>query len=72
MTESHDDDRPKSLGDPVLREQRRLQLNKASHCSTRSIRGIPSRRGGGPQACIPDFDPWDGGIEADVLFLLAR
>src|SRR5438874_12179802 len=24
----------------------------------------------GPQASIPDFDPWDGGVHAQVLFLL--
>jgi uracil-DNA glycosylase len=24
----------------------------------------------GPTACIPDFDPWDGAIRAEVLFLL--
>lgn len=69
MTESHDDDRPKSLSDPGLREQRCLQLTRP-HIAPLARFVASLRVEAGPQACIPDFDPWDGGIEADVLFLL--
>lgn len=62
-------DTPKSLGDPVVRTARRSQLNDARVVPlTRYVEQLRARVGS--TAAIPDFDPWDGGVNAEVLFLL--
>jgi uracil-DNA glycosylase len=62
-------DTPKSLGDPVVRTARRAQLNDARVAPlTEYVEQLRARVGG--TAAVPDFDPWDGGINAEVLFLL--
>jgi len=62
-------DTPKSLGDPVVRTARRAQLNDVCVAPlTRYVAQLRAWVGG--IASIPDFDPWDGGVNAEVLFLL--
>jgi len=63
-----DKDAPKSLGDPAAREARRLQLREPHMAAlaefARRLRtSYPGRQ-------VPDFDPWDGGVQARVLYLL--
>ena len=62
-------DTPKSLGDSIVLAARRAQLNDA-HVAllTQYVEMLRARVGSA--AAIPDFDPWDGGVNADVLFLL--
>ena len=62
-------DTPKSLGDSIVLAARRAQLNDA-HVAllTQYVKMLRARVGSA--AAIPDFDPWDGGVNADVLFLL--
>ena len=69
MIERVPDDAPKILGDPVVREARRREL-EASHVGTLTefVRELRNRMGADYE--IPDFDPWDGGTAADVLYLL--
>lgn len=69
MHSNHPEDRPKLLGDPVAREHRRMQLSEPHVAPlTTFVRCL--RGEAGPGADIPDFDPWDGGVLAQVLFLL--
>jgi len=63
------EDKPKLLGDPVARVARREQLRHA-HIAPLAAFVDELRATAGPQASIPDFDPWDGGVYAQVLFLL--
>lgn len=66
MTESVD--KPKLLGSPEARATRRAQLAE-SHM--RPLAAFVERlRVLHPSFSIPDFDPWDGGTAAEVLFLL--
>lgn len=62
-------DRPKLLKDPMALKKRLEQLNEA-HVSelTKFVHRL--RKKIGPDVAIPYFDPWDGGVEAEVLFLL--
>lgn len=62
-------DRPKLLGETVALEMRLSQINEA-HIAPLSqfVRQLRDRMG--PDAAIPYFDPWDGGVEAEVMFLL--
>lgn len=62
-------DFPKMLRCPEAKSSRVLQL-KESHISplTRFVDEL--RVSAGPDAGIPYFDPWDGGVDAEVLFLL--
>lgn len=59
----------KSLGKPEARSARLSQLSQ-SHIAplTRFVETL--RTDIGPDAAIPYFDPWDGGVEAEILFLL--
>jgi len=63
------EDKPKLLGDPAARAARCEQLGD-SHIAPLSVFVEELRVTAGPQASIPNFDPWDGGIHARVLFLL--
>lgn len=62
-------DSPKILRCSEVKASRMLQL-KESHISplTRFVDEL--RVSAGPDAGIPYFDPWDGGVDAKVLFLL--
>ena len=63
-------DRPKLLRD---KDQLKLRLSQVddAHIATLSqfVRRLRERMG--PDAAIPYLDPWDGGVEAEVLFLLS-
>ena len=62
-------DTPKSLGDPVIQTARRGRLYDAHVAPlTRYVERLRARVGS--TAAIPYFDPWDGGVNAEVLFLL--
>jgi uracil-DNA glycosylase len=62
-------DRPKLLADPLARNERASGLN-APHMKPLSDFVTSLRQAVGEGASIPDFDPWDGGVDAEVLFLL--
>jgi len=62
-------DRPKMLGDPHARSKRLTEL-QAAHMKPLSDFVAQLRQEVGEVAGIPDFDPWDGGVEAEILFLL--
>ena len=62
-------DCPKLLGDSVARGLRTGQLAEP-HIAPLAKFVAALRTEVGVGAYIPDFDPWDGGIEAEVLFLL--
>ena len=69
MTHSHDD-RPKLLRDPTARVARQAQLNRPHVAPlTQFVDGLRLRMRG-QVAGIPYFDPWDGGVDAEVLYLL--
>jgi uracil-DNA glycosylase len=61
-------DSAKLLGDPEARAARLSQL-KEPHISRLTDFVEEMRAQAGPDAAIPYFDPWDGGVEARVLFL---
>jgi len=62
-------DRPKLLGDLEARADRRRELYEPHVAPlTRFVESL--RVQVGPEAAIPYFDPWDGGVSAEVLFLL--
>lgn len=62
-------DYPKLLGDRRARESRLSQVTEA-HVAPLTSFVDALRINIGSEAAIPYFDPWDGGIEAEVLFLL--
>ena len=63
------EDNPKSLGDPIVQTARRGQLNDAHVAPlTRYVEHLRAQVGS--TAAIPYFDPWDGGVNGEVLFLL--
>lgn len=62
-------DRPKLLGDSAMRLQRSSQLNDSHIASLTKFVSL-LRLEIGQDAFIPDFDPWDGGIDSEVLYLL--
>ena len=63
------EDRPKLLGRPDALDSR-LQQIEERHVAplTAFVRRLRIKAGG--DASIPFFDPWDGGTEAEILFLL--
>lgn len=62
-------DRPKLLGSVDAVDVRLAQLGQPHIFQlTEFVRKLRSAMG--PEAAIPFFDPWDGGVEAVVLFLL--
>ena len=62
-------DRPKMLADPAVRAERLKQLNMP-HIAPLTQFVTQLRGQMGSEAHIPDFDPWDGGVDAEILFLL--
>jgi uracil-DNA glycosylase len=63
------DDRPKLLGDAEARSKRFSQLREP-HILPLTAFVERLRAEAGADAAIPYFDPWDGGTDAEVLFLL--
>jgi uracil-DNA glycosylase len=62
-------DYPKLLGDKEARETRLSQVTEEHVAQLTSfVDALRTKMGG--EAAIPYFDPWDGGVEAEVLFLL--
>ena len=61
-------DAPKILRDAASCDTRRLQLTEP-HIAPLA-RFVQQLRQQKPEAIIPDFDPWDGGTHAEVLYLL--
>src|SRR6266581_3517335 len=62
-------DKPKLLTDPQARVERRAQLQE-SHIAPLTAFVGALRHEGGPGVAIPYFDPWDGGVDAEILYLL--
>lgn len=62
-------DRPKLLGDPLAHSERMSGL-QAAHMKPLSDFVAQLRREVGDDTSIADFDPWDGGTNAEILFLL--
>jgi uracil-DNA glycosylase len=69
MTDRSFTDGPRILEDMRVRAARIDQLAQ-SHVAPLAtfVRRVRAERG--PAASIPEFDPWDGGIGAEVLFVL--
>src|SRR5271170_2745460 len=63
------DDYPRSLKSPAAQERRRAMLT-LPHVAplVRYTEQLRSR----PGACVPEFDPCDGGIDARILFLFEK
>jgi uracil-DNA glycosylase len=62
-------DTPKLLGDCEACTARRGQLHEP-HIAPLTAFVEALRDEVGSAAAIPDFDPWDGGVDAEILFLL--
>ena len=61
-------DKPKLLRDPKACKARQLQLSQPHIAPLTKF--VQRLRDQYPKRQIPDFDPWDGGIKAELLFLL--
>jgi len=57
------------LGEHMARTER-IGLLDEPHVAPLTAFVQDLRTSAGPCAAIPDFDPWDGGVAAEVLFLL--
>jgi uracil-DNA glycosylase len=62
-------DLPKLLADPHVRADRRAKLHE-SHIAPLTEFVEALRTDVGPDMIIPQFDPWDGGVDAEILYLL--
>ena len=62
-------DRLKLLADPAARAARRTQLSEP-HVAPLTAFVAKLRNEVPPEFAIPDFDPWDGGTNAELLYLL--
>ena len=62
-------DRPKLLADASACTARSTQLREP-HIAALTAFVEKLRAQVGPDASIPNFDPWDGGIDAEILYLL--
>ena len=63
------EDLPKMLGDKSSLDFRLSQV-KDAHVAPLNNFVLKLRSELGPTAAIPYFDPWDGGVDAKILFLL--
>ena len=62
-------DRPKLLGDPAAKAARTAQLREPHIAPlTEFVERLRLEAGVGAE--IPNFDPWDAGVSAEILFLL--
>lgn len=64
-----DDDAPRSMRDPAVRERRKAMLG-LPHVSGLAAFAAKLRERGSVE--VPEFDPLDGGIDARVLFLFEK
>jgi hypothetical protein len=62
-------DVPKLLSDPMARAARQAELYEP-HIAPLTEFVEKLRTEVGPHGSIPNLDPWDGGIDAEILFLL--
>lgn len=62
------EDKPKLLADTAARNARRLQLGEPHIASLADF--VQRLRYEHPGRDVPDFDPWDGGVGAEILYLL--
>ena len=62
-------DTPKLLADPAACAARSGQLHEP-HIAPLTAFVETLRAQVGPHVSIPNFDPWDGGIDAEILYLL--
>src|SRR5207244_13085838 len=62
-------DRPKLFADPAACAARTKQLREP-HIAPLTAFVEALRAQVGPDLRIPNYDPWDGGIDADILYLL--
>src|SRR6266436_8404834 len=62
-------DRPKLLAAPAACAARSKQLHEP-HIAPLTAFVEKLRAHVGPHVGIPNFDPWDGGIDAEILYLL--
>src|SRR5437899_11651722 len=62
-------DSPKLLADPEACAAQTKQLREP-HIAPLTVFVEALRAQVGPDLRIPNFDPWDGGIDADILYLL--
>jgi len=62
-------DQPSILGSPDALQARLAQIHE-DHISPLTAFVERLRIEAGPSAAVPYFDPWDGGIDAELLFLL--
>jgi uracil-DNA glycosylase len=69
VTRRENDDRPKLLGDSTAHAARLLQLGERHIAPlTEFVTQLRAEIEG--VGDVPDFDPWDGGVDAECLFLL--
>ena len=64
------EDFARSMRDPEIREQRRSMLDRPHIRPLTSF--VEELRREKPNAEVPDFDPFDGGIDAGLLFLMEK
>jgi uracil-DNA glycosylase len=62
-------DKPKLLANSEARAARLRELRKR-HIARLTVFVEELRSQAGPGAAVPYFDPWDGGVNAEILFLL--
>src|SRR6476646_8560373 len=62
-------DRPKLLADSAACTARKAQLHEP-HIAPLTAFVEKLRAQVGTGVSIPNFDPWDGGIDAEILYLL--
>ena len=58
-----------ALGDQAAKQARMAQLREP-HITQLTDFVEALRQEAGPGASIPNFDPWEAGVSAEVLFLL--
>src|ERR1019366_4921133 len=63
------DDCPRSLRDAEVRERRRAMLHHPHIAPLTAYAARLLQRGLGE---VPEFDPFDGGVDAQVLFLFEK
>ena len=63
------DDRPRSMRDAAVRERRKSMLS-LPHVAPLATYAAKLRERGSVE--VPEFDPPDGGIDAQVLFLFEK
>jgi hypothetical protein len=68
MNTKPNEDQPRSMRDPALRERRRAMLSRPHMIRLKTFAESLRR----PGLEVPDFDPADGGVKAQALFLFEK